>query len=91
MSSPESLFKSNYSDCNDRGDCTQTSRDHRKTIAFMRRHLGEREEGETYEALIKPRSLKWNRSEMSSEICTEITLRTRSHLDFSVVKQWISN
>ena len=44
MSSPESLFKSNYSDCNDRGDCTQTSLDHRKTIACITRHLGEREE-----------------------------------------------
>lgn len=59
--------------------------------ASFRRTWRVDEEGETYEALIKPRSLKWNRSEMSSEICTEITLRTRSLLDFSVVKQWISN
>lgn len=54
MSSSESLFKSNYSDCNDRGDCTQTSLDHGKTIACIRRHLREREESMKRARLKRP-------------------------------------
>lgn len=54
MSSSESLFKSNYSDCNDRGDWTQTSLDHGKTIAGIRRHLREREESMKRARLKRP-------------------------------------
>lgn len=67
MSSPESLFKNNYSDCNDRGDCTQTSLDHRKTIACIRRHLGEREESMKRARLARPC--------LNRERSTEIGLR----------------
>lgn len=54
MSSPESFFKSNYSDCNDRGDCMQTSLDYRKTIAYIGRLLGEREESMKRARLMRP-------------------------------------